>query len=62
LQAKTTLAQEEPKIEEVSEQPDKDKEIHAPEVDQTTLRRRVLSKAYHKARALALKLTMQTVS
>jgi hypothetical protein len=55
LQAKTTLAQEEPKIEEVSEQPDKDKEIHAPEVDQTTLRRRSLSKAYHKARVLALK-------
>ena len=55
LQAKTTLAQEEPKIEEVSEQPDEDKEIHAPEVDQTTLRRRALSKAYHKARVLALK-------
>ena len=54
-QAKATLAQEGPTVEEVSEQKDEDKEIHALEVDKTTLRRRVLSKAYHKARALALK-------
>ena len=48
LKAKTACAQE-----ETSERPVE--KIDAPEVDQATLRRRVLSKAYHHARVLALK-------